>query len=35
MSLGKLSTVSARLEPTLTKRRAIDLCRTAGCCCNR
>ncbi|WP_372451287.1 Ms5788A family Cys-rich leader peptide [Mycolicibacter acidiphilus] len=25
--------VSARLEPMLTKRRAVDLCRVAGCCC--
>ncbi|WP_408582198.1 Ms5788A family Cys-rich leader peptide [Mycobacterium marinum] len=31
--LGKLTGVSARLEPLLTKRRAVDLCRTAGCCC--
>ncbi|WP_372507538.1 Ms5788A family Cys-rich leader peptide [Mycolicibacterium doricum] len=23
----------ARLELMLTKRRAVDLCRTAGCCC--
>ncbi|MFC5333724.1 MULTISPECIES: Ms5788A family Cys-rich leader peptide [Mycobacterium] len=23
----------ARLELVLTKRRAVDLCRTAGCCC--
>ncbi|WP_369830593.1 Ms5788A family Cys-rich leader peptide [Mycobacterium sp. ACS1612] len=23
----------ARLEPMLTKRRAVDLCRVAGCCC--
>ncbi|WP_353961619.1 MULTISPECIES: Ms5788A family Cys-rich leader peptide [Mycolicibacterium] len=23
----------ARLEPMLTKRRAVDLCRLAGCCC--
>ncbi|WP_396892949.1 Ms5788A family Cys-rich leader peptide [[Mycobacterium] wendilense] len=23
----------ARLEPLLTKRRAVDLCRLAGCCC--
>ncbi|WP_431602657.1 Ms5788A family Cys-rich leader peptide [Mycobacterium mantenii] len=23
----------ARLEPMLTQRRAVDLCRTAGCCC--
>ncbi|WP_407664675.1 Ms5788A family Cys-rich leader peptide [Mycolicibacterium litorale] len=22
-----------RLELTLTKRRAVDLCRVAGCCC--
>ncbi|WP_425436442.1 Ms5788A family Cys-rich leader peptide [Mycobacterium numidiamassiliense] len=33
MSLGKLAPVSARFEPMLTKRRAVDLCRTAGCCC--
>ena len=32
-SLGKLSAVSARLELVLTKRRAVDLCRVAGCCC--
>jgi hypothetical protein len=25
--------VSARLEPMLTKRRAVDLCRVAGYCC--
>ncbi|WP_353961526.1 Ms5788A family Cys-rich leader peptide [Mycolicibacterium parafortuitum] len=25
--------MSARLELTLTKRRAVDLCRVAGCCC--
>ncbi|WP_414687876.1 Ms5788A family Cys-rich leader peptide [Mycobacterium sp.] len=25
--------MSARLELRLTKRRAVDLCRTAGCCC--
>ncbi|WP_367593360.1 Ms5788A family Cys-rich leader peptide [Mycobacterium colombiense] len=23
----------ARLEPMLTQRRAVELCRTAGCCC--
>ncbi|WP_420093323.1 putative leader peptide [Mycolicibacter nonchromogenicus] len=23
----------ARLELVLTKRRTVDLCRTAGCCC--
>ncbi|WP_367281848.1 putative leader peptide [Mycobacterium avium] len=23
----------ARLEPMLTKRRVVDLRRTAGCCC--
>ncbi|WP_457073251.1 Ms5788A family Cys-rich leader peptide [Mycobacteroides abscessus] len=23
----------ARLEQMLTKRRAVDLCRVAGCCC--
>ena len=33
MSLGKLSDVSTRIEPMLTKRRAVDLCRIAGCCC--
>ena len=33
MSLGKLADVSARIEPMLTKRRAVDLCRIAGCCC--
>ena len=33
VSLGKLSGVSARLELLLTKRRAVDLCRVAGCCC--
>ncbi|WP_459966638.1 putative leader peptide [Mycobacterium sp. MUNTM1] len=33
MSLGKLTDVLARLEPTLTQRRAVELCRTAGCCC--
>ncbi|WP_370328668.1 Ms5788A family Cys-rich leader peptide [Candidatus Mycobacterium methanotrophicum] len=31
--LGKLSDVSSRLELLLTKRRAVDLCRVAGCCC--
>ncbi|WP_407661587.1 Ms5788A family Cys-rich leader peptide [Mycobacteroides saopaulense] len=30
---GKLVAVQARLEPMLTKRRAVDLCRVAGCCC--
>ncbi|WP_372511851.1 Ms5788A family Cys-rich leader peptide [Mycobacterium bohemicum] len=25
--------MSARLELSLTKRRAVDLCRVAGCCC--
>ncbi|WP_407664439.1 Ms5788A family Cys-rich leader peptide [Mycolicibacterium grossiae] len=25
--------MSPRLEPLLTKRRAVDLCRVAGCCC--
>ncbi|MFD6197509.1 MULTISPECIES: Ms5788A family Cys-rich leader peptide [Mycobacteroides] len=25
--------MQARLEPMLTKRRAVDLCRVAGCCC--
>ncbi|WP_372509604.1 Ms5788A family Cys-rich leader peptide [Mycobacterium alsense] len=25
--------MSARLEPMLTMRRAVDLCRLAGCCC--
>jgi thiol-disulfide isomerase/thioredoxin len=33
VSLGKLSGVSTRIEPMLTKRRAVDLCRVAGCCC--
>ncbi|WP_350337587.1 MULTISPECIES: putative leader peptide [Mycobacterium avium complex (MAC)] len=33
MSLGKLTDVLARLEPMLTKRRVVDLRRTAGCCC--
>ncbi|MET0700889.1 MAG: Ms5788A family Cys-rich leader peptide [Mycobacterium sp.] len=33
MSLGKVSSVSTRDELMLTKRRAVDLCRTAGCCC--
>ncbi|MGN7779272.1 Ms5788A family Cys-rich leader peptide [Mycolicibacterium sp. 22603] len=28
-----MSVVTARLEQLLTKRRAVDLCRTAGCCC--
>ncbi|MEV3902727.1 MULTISPECIES: Ms5788A family Cys-rich leader peptide [unclassified Mycobacterium] len=23
----------ARIELVLTKRRAVDLCRVAGCCC--
>ncbi|WP_368664887.1 Ms5788A family Cys-rich leader peptide [Mycobacterium sp. E2733] len=23
----------ARIEPLLTQRRTVDLCRTAGCCC--
>ncbi|WP_396877640.1 putative leader peptide [Mycobacterium sp. SMC-2] len=32
-SFGKLADVLARLEPLLTSRRAVDLCRTAGCCC--
>ncbi|MGE0214304.1 Ms5788A family Cys-rich leader peptide [Mycolicibacterium sp.] len=32
-SLGRMSSVSARLELVLTKRRAVDLCRVAGCCC--
>jgi len=27
--------VLARLELSLTKRRAVDLCRVAGCCCCR
>jgi hypothetical protein len=30
---GMLGVVFARLELMLTKRRAVDLCRTAGCCC--
>ncbi|WP_407661868.1 Ms5788A family Cys-rich leader peptide [Mycolicibacterium chlorophenolicum] len=25
--------MSARVELVLTKRRAVDLCRVAGCCC--
>ncbi|WP_373421187.1 putative leader peptide [Mycobacterium shigaense] len=25
--------MSTRLEPTLTTRRAVDLCRIAGGCC--
>ncbi|WP_407663200.1 Ms5788A family Cys-rich leader peptide [Mycolicibacterium confluentis] len=25
--------MSARIELSLTKRRAVDLCRVAGCCC--
>ncbi|WP_366847851.1 Ms5788A family Cys-rich leader peptide [Mycolicibacterium sp.] len=25
--------MTTRLEPMLTKRRAVDLCRIAGCCC--
>ncbi|MEZ0350125.1 Ms5788A family Cys-rich leader peptide [Mycobacterium sp. pR1184] len=33
MSLGKLTDVSSRMEPMLTRRRAVDLCRIAGCCC--
>ncbi|WP_425412063.1 Ms5788A family Cys-rich leader peptide [Mycobacterium genavense] len=33
MSLGKLTDVSSRMEPMLTKRRAVDLCRIARCCC--
>ncbi|WP_372510743.1 Ms5788A family Cys-rich leader peptide [Mycobacterium montefiorense] len=33
MSLGKLTDVSSRMEPMLTNRRAVDLCRIAGCCC--
>ncbi|WP_372457989.1 Ms5788A family Cys-rich leader peptide [Mycobacterium fragae] len=28
-----MSDVFARLELLLTKRRAVDLCRIAGCCC--
>ncbi|WP_350355944.1 Ms5788A family Cys-rich leader peptide [Mycolicibacterium rufum] len=28
-----MSAVSARVELVLTKRRAVDLCRVAGCCC--
>ncbi|WP_428340588.1 Ms5788A family Cys-rich leader peptide [Mycobacterium sp.] len=31
--LGKLHDVSARAELVLTSRRAVDLCRVAGCCC--
>ncbi|MEX7473511.1 Ms5788A family Cys-rich leader peptide [Mycobacterium adipatum] len=30
---GIVCVVTARLELMLTKRRAVDLCRTAGCCC--
>ncbi|WP_370517663.1 Ms5788A family Cys-rich leader peptide [Mycolicibacterium sp. P9-22] len=30
---GIVCVVTARLELLLTKRRAVDLCRTAGCCC--
>ncbi|WP_420329641.1 Ms5788A family Cys-rich leader peptide [Mycobacterium lepromatosis] len=26
--------MSTRLEPRLTKRRAVDLCRITGCCCS-
>ncbi|WP_372516277.1 Ms5788A family Cys-rich leader peptide [Mycobacterium shinjukuense] len=33
MSLGKLADVPPRREPLLTQRRAVDLCRVAGCCC--
>ncbi|WP_371328055.1 Ms5788A family Cys-rich leader peptide [Mycobacterium sp. 1423905.2] len=33
VSLGKLTDVPARIEPMLTTRRAVDLCRSAGCCC--
>ncbi|MGU3500005.1 Ms5788A family Cys-rich leader peptide [Mycobacterium sp. C31M] len=33
MPTGIVSVVTARLELLLTKRRAVDLCRTAGCCC--
>ncbi|WP_350355903.1 putative leader peptide [Mycobacterium lentiflavum] len=25
--------MSSRTEPMLTRRRAVDLCRIAGCCC--
>ncbi|WP_424760742.1 Ms5788A family Cys-rich leader peptide [Mycobacterium sp.] len=25
--------MSTRVELLLTKRRAVDLCRVAGCCC--
>jgi hypothetical protein len=33
---GTISNMSARLELRPTKRRAVDLCRTAGCrCCSR
>ena len=31
--MGMICDVHARIEPMLTKRRAVDLCRTAGCCC--
>ena len=32
-SAGSMSNVSARIELSLTKRRAVDLCRVAGCTC--
>ncbi|MFM9034097.1 MAG: Ms5788A family Cys-rich leader peptide [Mycobacterium sp.] len=28
-----MADVQSRLEQMLTKRRAVDLCRIAGCCC--
>ncbi|WP_353961511.1 Ms5788A family Cys-rich leader peptide [Mycolicibacterium rhodesiae] len=28
-----MTRVLTRLELALTKRRAVDLCRVAGCCC--
>jgi len=28
-----MTSVPSRLEQMLTKRRAVDLCRVAGCCC--
>ncbi|WP_425461774.1 Ms5788A family Cys-rich leader peptide [Mycobacterium helveticum] len=34
MPLGEPAGVSARFEPMLTKRDAVDLCRIAGCCCS-
>ncbi|MFM8598068.1 MAG: Ms5788A family Cys-rich leader peptide [Mycobacterium sp.] len=34
-SLCSILSVLTRLELRLTKRRAVDLCRVAGCCCCR